>query len=167
MTLPDLTIFMSVSFLNFLIWIFSFFVSIIPVLLKLASSPSGLFYVGFVLEGSFAWLVLRLCRNQAPTVPLDVAEKLLQYKWKCTEFIWFSATVFTSAHCVFQWLTLFSCKVVSDSFTAQWTIACQAPLSMRFPSTRCKAVTNLDSILKSGDITLLTKVCVVKAMVFQ
>ena len=29
-----------------------------------------------------------------------------------------------------------------------------------------KAVTNLDSILKSRDITLLTKVCVVKAMVF-
>ena len=29
-----------------------------------------------------------------------------------------------------------------------------------------KAVTNLDSILKSGDITLPTKVCLVKAMVF-
>ena len=29
------------------------------------------------------------------------------------------------------------------------------------------AVTNLDSVLKSRDITLLTKVCVVKAMVFQ
>ena len=29
-----------------------------------------------------------------------------------------------------------------------------------------KAVTNLDSILKSGDITLSTKVCLVKAMVF-
>ena len=29
-----------------------------------------------------------------------------------------------------------------------------------------KAVTNLDSILKNRDITLLTKVCVVKAMVF-
>ena len=37
--------------------------------------------------------------------------------------------------------------------------------------TRClllerKAITNLDSILKSRDITLLTKVCLVKAMVF-
>ena len=31
---------------------------------------------------------------------------------------------------------------------------------------RSKAMTNLDSILKSGDITLLTKVCIVKAMVF-
>ena len=31
---------------------------------------------------------------------------------------------------------------------------------------RRKAVTNLDSILKSRDITLRTKVCTVKAMVF-
>ena len=29
-----------------------------------------------------------------------------------------------------------------------------------------KAMTNLDSILKSSDIILLTKVCLVKAMVF-
>ena len=29
-----------------------------------------------------------------------------------------------------------------------------------------KAVTNLDSVLKSRNITLLTKVCIVKAMVF-
>ena len=29
-----------------------------------------------------------------------------------------------------------------------------------------KAITNLDSILKSSNITLLTKVCLVKAMVF-
>ena len=29
-----------------------------------------------------------------------------------------------------------------------------------------KAVTNLDSVLKSRDITLLIKVCIVKAMVF-
>ena len=29
-----------------------------------------------------------------------------------------------------------------------------------------KAMTNLDSVLKSRDITLLTKVCLVKAMVF-
>ena len=29
-----------------------------------------------------------------------------------------------------------------------------------------KAMTNLDSILKSRDIALLTKVCIVKAMVF-
>ena len=30
-----------------------------------------------------------------------------------------------------------------------------------------KVMTNLDSILKSRDITLLTKVCIVKAMVFS
>ena len=30
-----------------------------------------------------------------------------------------------------------------------------------------KAMTNLDSILKSRDITLLTKVSIIKAMVFQ
>ena len=30
-----------------------------------------------------------------------------------------------------------------------------------------KAVTNLDSILKSRDITLLTYICIVKAIVFQ
>ena len=29
-----------------------------------------------------------------------------------------------------------------------------------------KAMTNLDCVLKSRDITLLTKVCIVKAMVF-
>ena len=30
-----------------------------------------------------------------------------------------------------------------------------------------KAMTNLDSVLKSKDTTLLTKVCIVKAMVFS
>ena len=30
-----------------------------------------------------------------------------------------------------------------------------------------KAITNLNSILQSRDITLLTKVCIVKAMVFS
>ena len=29
-----------------------------------------------------------------------------------------------------------------------------------------KAMTNIDSVLKSRDVTLLTKVCLVKAMVF-
>ena len=29
-----------------------------------------------------------------------------------------------------------------------------------------KAMTNLDSVLKSEDITLLTKICIVKAVVF-
>ena len=35
-----------------------------------------------------------------------------------------------------------------------------------FYSWEKKAMTNLDNILKSRDITLLTKVCLVKAMVF-
>ena len=30
-----------------------------------------------------------------------------------------------------------------------------------------KAMTNLDSVIKNRDITLLTKVCIVKAIVFQ
>ena len=33
-------------------------------------------------------------------------------------------------------------------------------------SKRKKAITNLDSVLKSRDITLMTKVCIVKAMAF-
>ena len=42
----------------------------------------------------------------------------------------------------------------------------------RYEITRClllgrKAITNLDSILKSRDITLPTKVCIVKATVFS
>ena len=36
----------------------------------------------------------------------------------------------------------------------------------RFLILRKKAMTNLDSILKSRDITLPTKICLVKAMVF-
>ena len=54
-----------------------------------------------------------------------------------------------------QWQTLFS-----------W-----APKSLQPEIKRClllerKVMTNLDSILKSRDVTLLTKVCRVKAMVF-
>ena len=29
--------------------------------------------------------------------------------------------------------SLHACSVISDSFATPWTIACQAPLSMRFP----------------------------------
>ena len=43
---------------------------------------------------------------------------------------------------------------------------CSHEIKRRFILGR-KALTNLDSILKSRDITLLTKVCTVKAMVFQ
>ena len=39
-----------------------------------------------------------------------------------------------------------------------------AAMKLRHLLLRRKAMTNLDSILKSRDITLLTKVCLVKAM---
>ena len=42
---------------------------------------------------------------------------------------------------------------------------CSHEIKRRLPLGR-KAMTNLDSILKSRDITLPTKVCLVKAMVF-
>ena len=41
-----------------------------------------------------------------------------------------------------------------------------APKSLQMVTAAMKATTNLDSILKSRDITLPTKVCLVKAMVF-
>ena len=49
-------------------------------------------------------------------------------------------------------------KITADS-------DCSHEIKRRFLLGR-KAVTNLDRILKSRDITLLTKVCLVKAMVF-
>ena len=42
---------------------------------------------------------------------------------------------------------------------------CSHEIKRRLPLGR-KAMTNLDSILKSRDITLQTKVCLVKAVVF-
>ena len=42
----------------------------------------------------------------------------------------------------------------------------RAPKSLQMVTAAMKAMTNLDSILKSRDITLPTKVCLVKAMVF-
>ena len=41
-----------------------------------------------------------------------------------------------------------------------------AAMKLRHLLLERKTVTNLDSILKSRDITLLTKVCIVKVMVF-
>ena len=49
----------------------------------------------------------------------------------------------------------------------QWkTVFFLAPTSLQMVTAAMKATTNLDSILKSRDITLPTKVCLVKAMVF-
>ena len=61
--------------------------------------------------------------------------------------------------------------------TSAWTMLLEMSIRyqvtgrIRYEIKRClllgrKAMTNLDSLLKSRDITLLTKVCLVKAMVF-
>ena len=58
-----------------------------------------------------------------------------------------------------QWLTIFlGSKITADG-------DCSHEIKRRLLLGR-KVMTNLDSILKSRDITLLTKVCLVKAIVF-
>ena len=59
-----------------------------------------------------------------------------------------------------QWLTLFlgALKTTADG-------DCSHEIKRRLLLAR-KVMTNLDNILKSRDITLPTKVCLVKAMVF-
>ena len=59
-----------------------------------------------------------------------------------------------------QWLTLFGwgSKITADG-------DCSHEIKRRLLLGR-KVMTNVDSILRSRDITLLTKVCLVKAMVF-
>ena len=69
------------------------------------------------------------------------------------------------------------CGIISLFFNDQCNFSSQSIVSGH-PNNDCsheiqrcfllrrKAVTNLDSILKSRDITLLTKVCIAKAMVF-
>ena len=58
-----------------------------------------------------------------------------------------------------QWETIFlSSKITADGDCSHEIKRCLL--------LERKAMTNLDSILKSRDITLLTKVCLVKAMVF-
>ena len=61
-------------------------------------------------------------------------------KWKLTDFILGGSKISTDSNC--------SHKIKRHLLLGR------------------KAMTNLDSVLKSRDITLLTKVCVVKAMVF-
>ena len=62
-----------------------------------------------------------------------------------------------------------------EADTKQWQIFSWAPKSLRMVTAAMKlrhsllgrkVITNLDSVLKSRDITLPTKVCIVKAMVF-
>ena len=59
-----------------------------------------------------------------------------------------------------QWQTLFlgGSKITADD-------DCIHEIKRHFPLGR-KVMTNLDSILKGGDIPLLTKVCLVKAIIF-
>ena len=52
-------------------------------------------------------------------------------------------------------------KITADDDTASQLMKLKEVCSLEG-----KAVTNLDSILKSRDITLLTKICIVKALVF-
>ena len=59
-----------------------------------------------------------------------------------------------------QWLTLFW---GGSKITADGDCSCE---TKRCLLLRRKVMTNLDSILKSRDITLSTKVCLVKAMVY-
>ena len=61
-------------------------------------------------------------------------------------------------------------KIVTDFILGGSKITADGECSHKFK--RClllgrKVMTNLDSILKSRDITLLTKVCLVKAVVFS
>ena len=58
-------------------------------------------------------------------------------------------------------------EVVTDFLFLNFkiTVDCSHGIRRRLLLGR-KAMTNLDSVLKSRDITLLTKVCIVKGMVF-
>ena len=58
-----------------------------------------------------------------------------------------------------QWLTLFFCSKITTDDDRSHEIKRRLLLGR-------KVMTNLDSILRSRDITLSTKVCLVKAMVF-
>ena len=60
-------------------------------------------------------------------------------------------------------------ETVTDFIFLHWKITEDADHSLEIKKHLIfgrKTITNLDSILKSRDITLLTKVCLVKALVF-
>ena len=59
-------------------------------------------------------------------------------------------------------------EAVTDSiFLGSKITAVTVAMKLRHLLLGRKTLTNLDSILKSRDITLLTNVCIIKAMVFQ
>ena len=71
-------------------------------------------------------------------------------------------------------LSIQKMKIMESSSITSWPIDeeyVEIELHFTFLGSRILvfgrlAITNLDSVLKSRDITLLTKVCIVKAMVF-
>ena len=76
----------------------------------------------------------------------------------------------------YKWLFIWSHHIMANRWgNSGWLLFLGAPKSLQMVTAamklrhlllRRKVMTNLDSILKSRDITLSTKVCLVKAMVF-
>ena len=77
--------------------------------------------------------------------------------------------IMTSGHITSREIDGETVEIVSDLFWGGYKITadgdCSHEIKRRLLLGR-KVMTNLDSILKSRDITLPTKVCLVKAMVF-
>ena len=65
-----------------------------------------------------------------------------------------------------QWIQSLACTFIFGGSKITADGDCSQEIKRHLLLGR-KAMTNLDSILKSRDITLPTKVCIVKAMVFQ
>ena len=87
--------------------------------------------------------------------------------YHCTNSLWIVIYgLFTESD---AWTSGKKVEVVTDFISLGSKITVDGDCSHKIK--RClllerKAMTNLDSILKSREITLLTKVCIVKAMVF-
>ena len=69
------------------------------------------------------------------------------------------------------WTYDLDCKIINYNYVIFLALKSYVDSDCNHEIKRClllerKAITNLNSILKSRDITLLTKVCLVKAMVF-
>ena len=67
---------------------------------------------------------------------------------------------------VYKWKNNVNSKILDFLGLQKSLQMVTAAMKLRHLFFRRKAMTNLDSILKSKDITLLTKVCVLKAVVF-
>ena len=64
-----------------------------------------------------------------------------------------------------QWIQSLACTFILGGYKITADGDCSQEIKRHLLLGR-KAMTNLDSILKSRDITLLTKLCIVKVMVF-